>query len=399
MSAQLDYVILLYKQEKYAQAAEQCKKLLQEDPEDVYVIYLLSTILLEQRKLDEALKTIQSGMAIAPEFALFHYAQAIYFYYKNKTKDALKSLAEALKLNPFDDDFYTLKAQILMHDKEFSKALIAANEALKFNPENTTALNHRSKCLARLGNKTEALDALHKSLELDPNNEATFTNLGYRALEDGNHIQALESFKEALKLQPNNVVAQEGMKEALKSKYWFYRKYLSFEFWLEEHRRNIFYVVIAINVLIKAAGAYSMLLSILLIMSFLAIRLIKPLSNVYLLLHPFGKLILDKREKLTARVIGSGFGLATLLGITYLITQNTTFAGISFGLFLMLVPLSVSLGNVFVNKLWTGISWTISIVAIILMLLSSTVSIATGVVINDFSVWLLVLVCLFTWVF
>lgn len=399
MQTSINYIQLLYNQDKYKQAIEECKKLLSEDPEDVVVIYYLAISLIEIKLYKDAELALNQGMAIDPEYPWFYYAKATLYYYQSKSEKALASILEGLKIDPENDDFYALQAHIHLENRDYYKALDSTTQALNINPENTNALNNRAKALARIGKKDDAKQVFEKSLELDPNNESTFASLGYRALEEGKSAEALEVFREALRLNANNVYAQNGLKEALKAKYWFYRKYLAFELFLEENNRNLFYITVGINFLLRAVKIFSPMIAVLLFVALLFIRLIKPLSNVYLYFHPFGKMILDDKETKTAQIVGIGFVFSMLIFIAYLTLDEKIFANIALNSFLLLIPLSVSLSTEFVNKNWNIVAWSTTALSTVLVFASAFQAYEQNIIFDSFGIGLIVIITIFCWIF
>ena len=102
------------------------------------------------------------------------------------------------------------------------------------DPENVFCLNTKSTAQLKLGHEEEAFQTVEGALNEDPEDSYTHTNYGWGLLQSGDVPKALHHFKEALRLDPSNNNARSGMIEALKAKYWFYKKFLSYQFWMQK---------------------------------------------------------------------------------------------------------------------------------------------------------------------
>jgi tetratricopeptide (TPR) repeat protein len=231
---------------------------------------------------------------------------------------------------------------------QFAAALESANQALEIDAENVLALNMRSTALNKLNRKSESFQTIEGALREDPNNAYTHANYGWGLLEKGDHKQALQHFNEALKSDPNQSYAQAGMLEAIKAANPFYRAFLRYSFWMGNLTAKYQWgVVIGIYVAFriiraiaeKNEGLQPFLYPLLIILGIIAFStwIINPVSNLFLRFNKYGKLLLDKKEKLSSTLVAGSllFGIAGL--IVYLALKDNRFLTIAvFGVAMML---------------------------------------------------------------
>ncbi|MGB0525296.1 MAG: tetratricopeptide repeat protein [Flammeovirgaceae bacterium] len=333
MKDQLIYrASILLQQEKYEEAAKILKDLLAQDPNDVQVLAMMSECYLQKQQYKEALQLINTAIGISPQIAALHYRKARTLLQDDKSKQAEEAIQEAINIDPAQSAFYALWAMIQLNRKAFEKALDLANEALELDPSDSLALNIRSTALLKLNRAEESFETIAGALGDDPNNAYTHATYGWNLLEKGDHKKALEHFRESLKLDPNFRLAQQGMAQALKARYWGYRMFLKYSFWMSNLTEKYQWgVIIAFYFGYRALSNFAAenpdlepyLNPILLILAIFAFStwVMAPLSNLFLRLNVYGKHLLTKNEIRSSNFVGIS-ALALLIGgIGYGITQ------------------------------------------------------------------------------
>jgi tetratricopeptide (TPR) repeat protein len=86
---------------------------------------------------------------------------------QNKTGEAIKAMQSAVAIDPEADDYEYL-SELYRQQQRFTEALNAANQALKLDGKSASAQFERACSLAQLGRKREALVALKQMMVLDP---------------------------------------------------------------------------------------------------------------------------------------------------------------------------------------------------------------------------------------
>jgi tetratricopeptide (TPR) repeat protein len=86
---------------------------------------------------------------------------------QNKTGDAIKAMQSAVAIDAEADDYEYL-SELYRQQQRFTEALNAANQALKLDDKSASAHFERACSLSQLGRKREALGALKQMIALDP---------------------------------------------------------------------------------------------------------------------------------------------------------------------------------------------------------------------------------------
>ncbi len=366
---------ILLQQRRYEDAERELRTALALDPDNAHLQLLLSICLFEQDKEEEAEKSIRMVIHQEPDndYALYILAKIKLIQEDEKRAESL--LKNAIQLAPNEPEYYGLLASIYLQKKEFQLALDFAEQGLAADSENILCLNMRSTALLKLKRKEEAFQTIEKALEKDPENEYTHVNYGWGKLEKGEHKEALGHFREALRLNPNSEAAKAGLVETMKAKYWFYRLFLKYAFWmsrLSSKNQWIFIIglYLAVRLLRGLAGDNGFLnmiiwpIIILYLIFALSSWFIVPLSNLMLRLNPYGRYALDKEEITASNFVGLSLTLAVLGGLSYAVTgHSSAIALLVFGI-VMMIPTGSMFNPSKDRKKKTLIIYTIGLAAI-----------------------------------
>ena len=338
-------------QNRYEEAGRILKDLLQQEPNNVYVLALLAQVKLEQNDLQQAGQLINSAIGLSPDTDYLYYVKAVVARQADRYDEAEASLQQAIELNPQAAHYFALWASVKLMRKQYTAALELADEALELDPEHILGLNIRSTALLKLNKKEDSFSTIEGALSHDPNNPATHINYGWGLLEKGDHKKALEHFREALKINPNLQEAQAGMAEALKAKYVFYRLFLKYAFFMSNLTAKYQWGVIigfyvASRVLQGLARTYESLqpvltpITILIALIAFSTWVIMPISNLFLRLNPYGKYLLNRNERLSSDFVGISL-LVMIAGVAgYLVLGGSSWLVVAMVGFAMMVPLS-----------------------------------------------------------
>ena len=348
----LQRAAILLQQQKYKEAESILGGLFAKDPANPVVIRLLSELKINQNKFDEALQLANNAIALDPSDADGFYLRARVFLQLDKYDDSEEDLQQAIALDPYDANYFALLSLVKTDRKHFSEALDYADQALEVDPENLMALNARSTALIKLNRKDESFNAIEGALRNDPSNAYTHANYGWGLLEKGDHKKALHHFSEALRKQPNQEMARTGMIEALKARYAGYRLFLKYSFWMGNLQQKyqwgfiigLYMVTRLLRTLAKSNPAlepFILPVVVLLVLFAFSTWIVTPLSDLFLRLNKFGKHLLEKRQIISANLVGLCVLLAIGGGLMYFVTNKSGFITTAiFGLSMM-IPLSV----------------------------------------------------------
>ncbi len=394
---------ILLQQKKYDEAAKLLGDILRQDPNNVHVLAMLSEVKLQQEKYKEADDLISTAISLAPDEGVLFYIKAKIAHQQDRYDEAENLLAQAIQIDPYDADHFALWAAIKLERKQYDKALELANQALERDSENILGLNTRSMALLRLDRKDDAFQTIEGALAEDPNNAYTHTNYGWGLLEKGNHNKALEHFREALRNDPNFRYAQAGMMEALKARYWFYRVFLKYVFWIGNLTEKYQWGVILgfyfgsrfLSSVARSNPALEPWLTpIVMLLALVAFStwVITPISNLFLRLNPYGKHLLDREETLSSNFVGVSLGIFLIGLAAYFATGQEPWLALTAYGFAMMVPFSAMFTKSKYNLLtiYAGGMAVIGALAVF-------TSFATGELFNGFSSLFLIGFIAFQW--
>lgn len=314
---------LLIEHRRYDEAMKELRMVLANEPNHPYALALMGVSSTELGKHDEALQFVQQALGQSPDNPYFLYLMGLIYTRKDKLKEAAKFVSSAISFDPQNADYFGLLAMIKLEEKDWNEALAYANRGLQVDPENLGCLNSRSTALLKLDRKEESYETIKEALHNDPRNSHTHANHGWGLLEKGEHRRALESFREALKLDPENNYAKAGLVEALKARYWFYRVFLQYVFWMQNKSSKyqwVFIIGLIFGVRILNAMARSnpelepFVRPIIYAYTAFALStwIIEPISNLFLRLNTYGRYALTKDQLRASTFTGIGFSLAII---------------------------------------------------------------------------------------
>lgn len=341
----------LIKLKRYQDAEKELKQALTVDPNRAQALALLSICQAEQNKQKEAIEFIQQAIAKEPDNDFFLYLYSFYLFKDDKLKESEKMMRSAIAFEPHNAEYFGLLALIKINQREWQQALDNANQGLSVDPDNLTCLNARSTAFFKLDKKDEAYTTIHEALSKDPYNEVTHTNLGWGLLEKGEHKKALEHFREALKINPDFAYAKAGLVQGLKARYWFYRLFLKYAFWVGNMKgKGQWAVVIGLyfgmRILSTIAeknptlGLFITPIVYLYILFAISTWIIGPLSNLFLRLNVYGRFALTHEEIQSSNFVGISLAVGCIGGLLFLFTGDFVFAMMLIGGLTMMIPLA-----------------------------------------------------------
>jgi tetratricopeptide (TPR) repeat protein len=229
----LPRVQLLMQQNRLPQAAEELRRQLRLDPHEPVAHALLAICLLDdEQRLREAQEEAELAIHLAPEYDFAFYTLALAQHRQHRPKEALAAINQALALDPADASYYHLLGQLRLESGQWQAALQAAHTGLGFDSEHAGLHGLEARALARQGRREEASQAARAALGRGAESSDIQAQAGWVALETNRPKEALENFREALRLDATSDYARAGLVEALKARYWVYRTFMRFMYWV-----------------------------------------------------------------------------------------------------------------------------------------------------------------------
>lgn len=349
LDALLERLYILQSQQRWQESKELLETFLADHPVDwVAQLFYVNTVLnLGDKK--EARELVGPLLEQHPDNSSVVRMAAV-VELADKKPEAAERLARLLvELNPEDDDGYVMLAKSKLEQRNYDAAFKAIEQALALDPENQEALNLRIY-LSGFLNTGDTNATIKEALNLNPEDSSTIANHGYQLLREGKIEEALDRLKYALSLNPTNQLARYAMLEALKVRFWPYRLYFKYQQAMSKLSGGAgLGVVIGLWLLVQflsrigrdnpAIGVITSPLVFILVSLFLLTWIIDPIMNFYLLTNQYGRLLLDKDDKLMARLVGGALGLSLLTILTRLALGYEIFLLLSLAFLLLTIPL------------------------------------------------------------
>lgn len=387
---------ILLEQNRYDEANKILSDLLSRDPNNYHLLSICSEVALKLGDNKRAEELINSAISLAPDADSLFYIKSAVMLNLEKYNEAEDCLRQATALNPSNADYFALWANVKLSRKKYKESLELANKALELDAENILGLNTRSTALLKLNDKEESFKTIEGALKEDPNNAYTHANYGWSLLEKGDSEKALKHFQESLKNDPNFNFAQAGMREALKAKYFLYRLFLKYAFWMSNLTAKYQWAVIigfyfasrGLNTLARNNATLAPFITpILILMAIIAFStwVIHPISNLFLRLNKYGRHLLDKKQILSSNFVGVSALIFLISLLAYVITfDNRLIITAAFG-FAMMVPFSTMFSP-------TKYKYSLIIYTVLMLLIGLTAiyeTFKTGILFNSFTTYFL----------
>jgi Tfp pilus assembly protein PilF len=193
-----------YEQGDFAAAEPLFRKMLEEEPENLEVLYILSLALQQQNKSEEATKFLNQAIEIQPGNPAFHIALGTSELQAGDLDCAEQAFRKATEI---DANLVHAQNGLAIVELARGRAVDAEHSlrlALKVDPENIQALVNMGIALYEQSRSTEAIKYLNKVIGVEPENAAAHAYLGRAFMAQGNAGFAIQCFENALLHRKNS---------------------------------------------------------------------------------------------------------------------------------------------------------------------------------------------------
>lgn len=223
------------KEEKFEDAEEICKKIIEKAPDFTELKLEYIEILLENVKIQEALSYLTKEVNFEDKLKYedFDYLAALALYYDGQYEKAKKQIAIAKSKNNSNEKYNDLskkidgietvkkKANEIFKKGKYEEAIEEYTKVLEFDPKNkkfnSLILANRALCYQKLNKNTEALRDSNQSIKLNPYYARGYVKRGNVYMELKMFDDAKADFQKAKELDPS-VTGVEGYLNDAKKK-------------------------------------------------------------------------------------------------------------------------------------------------------------------------------------
>ncbi len=327
---------LLMQQGRFKMAEQELRQTLGLYRSNAATRAMLSTCLLRQNLISEALHEAKSAIRMEPTNPNHYYVLSLIYLEQERYDKADRTIRMSLNHSAAHPDYLYVLGTIFFQQSEWEKALKICDMSLNIDAEHIDSLNLRARVLNRIGEYEASNHTFMLAFRSDPENPVTHANKGWAALEQKQFEAARDHFEFALGFNPELEFARSGLVESLKTKYSLYRWMMHANYWVNTCVDAI--KIILVTGLVLVASHMPQLspiyLSVLLFMWFPDV-----IFNVYLQKDERMRMVLSKRECLTSRVFGTIFLGGMLSLLSYCITKENILFSIGIVSLGMLFPL------------------------------------------------------------
>ena len=235
----------LQKNQRYEEAKELYKKILQHNSSDANAHHLISLIYMAEGNFAEAKENIEMAIKEAPEQAIFHSNHGALLHSMGDNPSAVSALKKSLKIDKKLFQSYYSLGVVYSDLNDYEKAVSSYQKALELNKESAATHNNLANIFSNTNNP-EAEYHYKKLIELEPNEvyprlnmanylikknrykdsirvlnelvdmdiatKEVFNSLGvsYKGLDD--EARALDMFEKAVEIDGNFELARENLK-------------------------------------------------------------------------------------------------------------------------------------------------------------------------------------------
>jgi tetratricopeptide (TPR) repeat protein len=292
---------------RYEEAKQLALEGLKQNAEDVYCHFILALCAARNGRKKTAGEHLAAASRLTGGTPDFHYYSAQCELMGGSRDTAETQIKKALNLAPECASYHSYYAVILKAKHKPAMALQEIEIALSLGPNSEFAVRTKAELLLILGRRSEAEALSRTVLSQTPDASLTHSTAGRVALGQGRVDDAFKNFREALRINPNSVIAQEGVKDALRSRSRIYRWYYAFNLWLASKPVGIlgvgFYVCFAaVHVLSQVELSKPVIVLMVLLTAVVTVVVLfslfaKQIGEIMLLFHPLGRLLLDAHVK------------------------------------------------------------------------------------------------------
>lgn len=194
------------------------RKVLSRNPQHEQALFMLSVLLFESRRFEEASRYLERAVALRPnqpvlltnlgetyrrygnleraaaafqqvltaepDFPEAHQNLGLTLMDAGKPTDALPHLQRAAAIRPDNPSFQVSLAWVLAKLQRFEESFAHAKRAVELAPQHAPAHHQLANALAELGDRSSAIASYRRAVELDPSDYDAHSNLILVALTD-----------------------------------------------------------------------------------------------------------------------------------------------------------------------------------------------------------------------
>ena len=175
---------------------------------DVTALINRGNILLQLRRLDEALTSYDQAIALKPDYAEAFANRGVALSELKRFGEALQSYDRAIALQADNSGTHLSRGNALLQLGRPGDAIESYDKAIALNPVYAEAFGNRGIALGMLRRFHEAIVSQQRAITLQPDYAEGHYNLGMALRGQGRRSEAIAQFERALALRPHDSEAK-----------------------------------------------------------------------------------------------------------------------------------------------------------------------------------------------
>ena len=187
------------------EAAEQgYRDALRENPQDHKTLHLLSLVLIDANRLDEALTTVEKAIELDESSGEYFQTLAVIQHRKGNLGGAVANMEQAVQNDPNLPHGHNTLGYLQLLAGDLNQAESTLRIAVRLDPESPAPCTNLGMVLMAKGDLSDARTELNRALSIDENFLPARAGLGEVFLAEGAHAFAIECFRRCHDAQPEH---------------------------------------------------------------------------------------------------------------------------------------------------------------------------------------------------
>jgi protein O-GlcNAc transferase len=213
----LSDAIALHRNGQLPEAREQCRRMLQVEPNQAETLHLMGVIAYQQGHHRQAVEFISKAIENKPAHPMFHNNLGLALEALDLEAEAKLEYEKAIQMDDRYADAHNNLGIILKKEGLLDAASRHFQQAINLEHRMPMAHLNFGKTLLDQGNLQAAIGHYQKAIELDPYYAKAYNNLGNALREQGQIDAAIDNFRQAVCIRPNYVGALNNLGNALRA--------------------------------------------------------------------------------------------------------------------------------------------------------------------------------------
>ncbi|WP_275097053.1 XrtA/PEP-CTERM system TPR-repeat protein PrsT [Sedimenticola hydrogenitrophicus] len=203
--------ILKIKQEKYTEAEELIRPVVERHPDDTLSISLLASALMENQKVLESVTYLKKVADLSPDSASARIGLGIGLLTRGDTAKGIYEIEQAKKMDPGVPINFEKIILLHLQNRAFDEAIEVATEYYKRNPDNSGAGFLLATAHMANSDPEKAKVYYEKTIALDPGHLNSLHGLARIAMQEKSFDEAKSVYNTALRHHPGDLRSLENL--------------------------------------------------------------------------------------------------------------------------------------------------------------------------------------------